>query len=67
MKTPIYIPPNGIEVIGEYAERSDEMISLSVKEYSELMRKAELVDALYAAGVENWDGYIDAMAMVSAV
>lgn len=51
----------------ERAERSDEMISLSVKEYNELMRKAELVDALYAVGVENWDGYIDAMAMVSAV
>ena len=50
----------------ERAERSDEMISLSVKEYNELMRKADLLDALFAAGVDNWDGYSEAMAMVSA-
>lgn len=50
----------------ERAERSDEMISLSAKEYNELMRKAELLDALYGAGVDNWDGYDEAMAMVSA-
>ncbi|MGI2931914.1 lambda-exonuclease family protein [Vibrio fluvialis] len=50
----------------ERAERSDEMISLSVKEYNELMSKANLLEALYAAGVDNWDGYSEAMAMVSA-
>ncbi|RAS62656.1 putative phage-type endonuclease [Vibrio diazotrophicus] len=50
----------------ERAERSDEMISLSEKEYNELMSKANLLEALYAAGVDNWDGYSEAMAMVSA-
>lgn len=50
----------------QYAERPDEMISLTMKEYNELMRKADLLDALFAAGVDNWDGYSEAMAMVSA-
>ncbi|ENI4487204.1 homogentisate 1,2-dioxygenase [Vibrio fluvialis] len=49
----------------ERAERSDEMISLSVKEYNELLRKADLLDALYAAGVDNWDGYSEAMEMIA--
>lgn len=50
----------------EKAERPDEMVSLTVKEYNELMRKSDLLDALYAAGVDNWDGYGEAMDMISA-
>lgn len=50
----------------QYAERPDEMISLTMKEYNELMRKADLLDALFAAGVDNWDGYSEAMEMLKA-
>lgn len=48
----------------EHAERPEEMVSLTAAEYSELMRKSELLDALYAAGVDNWDGYEIAMDMI---
>lgn len=50
----------------QYAERPDEMISLTMKEYNELMRKADLLDALFAAGVDSWDGYSEAMEMLEA-
>lgn len=49
----------------QYAQRPDEMISLTMQEYNELMRKADLLDALFAAGVDNWDGYIEAMKMIA--
>lgn len=50
----------------EYVDQPEEMISITMKEHNELMRKADLLDALYAAGVDNWDGYSEAIAMVSA-
>ncbi|CAH0528452.1 hypothetical protein CTH30272_02137 [Allocatenococcus thiocycli] len=46
--------------------QSETTITITTSEYDELMRKADLLDALYAAGVDNWDGYGEAMDMVSA-
>ena len=36
-------------------------VTLSKEEYAELMAKSEKLDALMNHGVDNWDGYDDAM------
>lgn len=38
-----------------------ETIVLSVKEYNRLLEDSKLLQALEAAGVDNWDGYEDAL------
>lgn len=34
-----------------------EMISITKEEYDKLIEGQKLLDALYAAGVDNWEGY----------
>ena len=41
-------------------------ITITTGEYDELMRKADLLDALFAAGVDSWDGFSHAMEMLKA-
>ncbi|WP_187984667.1 lambda-exonuclease family protein [Vibrio metschnikovii] len=41
-------------------------ITITTGEYDELVRKSDLLDALFAAGVDNWDGYSEAMEMLKA-
>jgi ribosomal protein S2 len=36
-------------------------VSMSVKEYQDLKRDQKMLEALEAAGVDNWEGYPDAM------
>lgn len=36
-------------------------ITISVEEYNELLDDAEFLNALRMAGVDNWDGYDDAI------
>ncbi|GHX89588.1 Phage-related protein [Vibrio cholerae] len=43
----------------------EQTITIAKSEYDELLRKADLLDALYAAGVDNWDGYSEAMEMIA--
>ena len=38
-----------------------ETIVLSTKEYKRLLEDSKLLAALEAAGVDNWDGYEDAL------
>lgn len=38
-----------------------ETIVLSAKEYNRLLEDSKLLAALEAAGVDNWDGYEDAL------
>ncbi|EKO3632370.1 YqaJ viral recombinase family protein [Vibrio metschnikovii] len=44
----------------------EKTITIAKSEYDELLRKSDLLDALYAAGVDNWDGYSEAMEMLKA-
>ena len=36
-------------------------VTISKKEYDELRKDSEILQALYANGVDNWDGYSDAV------
>lgn len=42
-----------------------EMINITLAEYEELKKDSRLLDALRAQGVDNWDGWDDALASVS--
>lgn len=42
------------------ADEADTII-ISKDEYVKLIEYANTLEALYAAGVDNWDGYLDAM------
>jgi hypothetical protein len=35
----------------------DEFVTITKKEYEELKDADEMLTALYAAGVDNWEGY----------
>lgn len=51
------------EVFGDEQE-PEETITIGLTEYNELREKAALLEALQAAGVDNWDGYPDAIDML---
>ena len=38
-----------------------DMITITREEYDELTKAADKLDALESMGVDNWDGYDDAM------
>ena len=38
-----------------------EMITITAKEYDSLKRSSAFLDCLEGAGVDNWDGWCDAM------
>jgi hypothetical protein len=38
-----------------------EMITIPKKEYEELLEDQKMLDALKGAGVDNWEGYDDAL------
>lgn len=40
---------------------SEEMITLTKEEYDELRRDSDILNSLYAMGVDNWPGYDEAM------
>lgn len=48
-----------------FQPEAEQTINIPKSEYDELLRKADLLDALYAAGVDNWDGYSEAMEMIA--
>jgi len=57
--------PDGIIVRADMAAGPDvtvEMVSITREEYEELKGDSRLLKALYAAGVDNWEGYANAMA-----
>ena len=41
-----------------------ETVIISKKEYENLLERAEMLDALECAGVDNWEGYSYAMEML---
>lgn len=38
-----------------------ETVTIPKKEYDELIKDSEFLNALRAAGVDNWDGYSEAL------
>jgi len=43
---------------------SGEMITITKKEYDRLIEREEWLECLEAAGVDNWQGYDDARALL---
>lgn len=41
------------------------MVDITQERYQELLAAEDLVDALQAAGVDNWDGYEHAMRILA--
>ena len=44
----------------------DEMITITVKEYEELLDQQAKLNALESTGVDNWDGYDEAMGIYNS-
>lgn len=42
---------------GDLSMLDDEFVTITKKEYEELKDADEMLTALYAAGVDNWEGY----------
>lgn len=40
---------------------NNDTVTISMKEYKELTEASAILDALYAAGVDNWEWYGDAL------
>ena len=46
--------------------KAPELVTITRKEYDRLLAAQAMLDALEAAGVDNWSGYSDAMAELEA-
>jgi phage pi2 protein 07 len=44
---------------------TEDTVTITKKEYDKLKEKRDLLDALEAAGVDNWDGYDYAMEILN--
>ena len=42
---------------------TDETVTITKKRFNELLKSEKFLGALYAAGVDNWDGYEYALEM----
>lgn len=45
---------------------ADGMITIPIIEYNDLVKANRILDALYEAGVDNWEWFGDAMASLDA-
>jgi len=43
---------------------SEDLITISVKKYKRLIRDSEMLQCLENAGVDNWDGWGEALSMM---
>ena len=41
----------------------EELITITMQEYNDLMKDREFLDCLRTAGVDNWDGFSEAAEM----
>ena len=48
-------------------EQSLKTVTITLQEYLELKRDADMLEALNKAGVDNWEGFDDALDMVEKV
>jgi preprotein translocase subunit SecD len=58
-----YQPPHSVY---DEINHAEEMVTITRTEYTNLILASELLSALQAVGVDNWDGYSDAMEMLNA-
>lgn len=42
-----------------------ETVTISTDEYAQLLRDSEFLECLIACGVDNWEGYSDALKMMN--
>lgn len=42
----------------------EEMVTISLKRYEQLFESEKILDALYEVGVDNWEGYEEAMKLI---
>ncbi len=52
--------------VAEFKPKQEDTITISRKEYQHLLSRIEKLEALEAAGVDNWAGYSEAMEMLKA-
>ena len=45
----------------------EQMVSIPANEYAELLNESNVLACLYAAGVDSWEGYDEAMEMAAGV
>ena len=43
--------------------KEEQMVSIPASEYALLLNDSDVLSCLYGAGVENWEGYDEAMEM----
>jgi len=43
---------------------TEKMITITKKKYEELLSASKFLDCLHGAGVDNWDGYLEAQEMM---
>lgn len=43
---------------------NDDMVTIPKKEYDKLFNDSEFLNALRAAGVDNWEGYSEALKLI---
>ena len=53
-------------VAADIGGASTEMVTITRDEYDALLADQDMLDALKAAGVDNWDGYSEAIEMIEA-
>lgn len=47
-------------------DNDEEMVTITLKEYNSLKWNRNLLECLEAAGVDNWEGYSDALEEMDA-
>ena len=45
---------------------SEQFVTITKKEYEKLKEDRRLLEALVAAGIDNWDGYDEAIAILDS-
>ena len=56
----------GLELLDKILNKP-KTVTISVEEYNELLDDAEFLNALRMAGVDNWDGYDEAIDIYQSV
>lgn len=49
------------DLVFEESTMNDDFIRISVKHYKELIEQSAMLEALQVAGVDNWEGYDEAI------
>lgn len=50
--------------MSEVTPEKQKTVQISAERFAELVKAEKMLDALQAAGVDNWEGYADAMELV---